>query len=237
MPPPSIPAILRGLLLGLAVAAPAARGEPPAAMARPKASPAELKRLDTRLDEFRETFMRDISGLIKSYEDAGQFERSKVLLEALEKLDPQSKPVRDKLAEIKGRILDASEFEIEIEPGGPWQPVGTVAAGQPLRILVAGEYKLVAAVTVGAEGLSGDDPAEDVVPYVPLGGLMAVITAPQSGGRAGGQPPRPFAVGANYEKPAPAAGFLSVKVNVPPGARCTGRLTARISGVTRAEQP
>jgi hypothetical protein len=97
--------------------------------------------------------------------------------------------------------------------------VGTVAAGQPLRILVAGEYKLVAAVTVGAEGLSGDDPAEDVVPHVPLGGLMAVITAPQSGGRAGGQPPRERGAG----PPSPAgreevAARLLAPPPPPPGA-------------------
>lgn len=223
-------------LAGIACCPGVARGEPPS-KTRPKTSPGEVRRLDAKLSEFRESFVRDISYLIEAYEDAGQYERSRSLLETLQKIDPESKAVKDKLAEIKERILAAGEFEIEIDPSGPWQPVGTVAAGQPLRIRVAGEYKLVASVTVGADGVAGDDPAEDAVPHVPLGALMAVITAPQSAGRPAGQPPRPFAVGSGYDKPAPGGGFLSVKVNVPPGAKCTGRLTARISGVERSDQP
>jgi hypothetical protein len=40
-------------------------------------------------------------------------------------------------------------------------------------------------------------------------------------------------VGSQYEKPADRDGVLFLKVNVPPGAKCTGRLTALVSGATK----
>ena len=47
------------------------------------------------------------------------------------------------------------------------------------------------------------------------------------------KPPRPFAVGASFDKPADRDGILHLKVNVPPGARCTGSLKVKISGPER----
>jgi hypothetical protein len=40
-------------------------------------------------------------------------------------------------------------------------------------------------------------------------------------------------VGSKYERPADQDGLLYLKVNVPPGAKCTGRLEAKISGATQ----
>ena len=212
----------------------AARAQPAAVKNKPKAlKEAELKRLDTKMDEFRESFLRDISSLIKSYEDIGQYERSKVLLEALQKLDPQSEPVKEKLAQVKEQILAASEFEFDIDPARPWQAVGALSAGTTLRIRVAGEYKLVTTATVAADGLAGDNPAEDLIPNVPFGAVMAVIGPAGSAERKNDKQPRPFTVGSAYEKPVAADGVLYLKVNLPPGSKCTGRLTARISGATQ----
>jgi len=241
----------RGTFLALAalvlvVAGPAAgpaRAQSAAIKGKPKAmKEAELKRLDAKMDEFRESFLRDISSLIKSYEDIGQYERSKVLLEALQKLDPQSEPVKEKLAQVKEQILAASEFEYDIDPAKPWQVVGTLSAGTTLRIRVAGEYKLVATATVAADGLAGDNPAEDLIPNVPFGAVMAVIGPSGSaerptGDRKNEKQPRPFTVGSACEKPIAADGILYLKVNLPPGTKCTGRLAARISGATQPAQP
>jgi hypothetical protein len=128
-------------------------------------SPQELKRLDSRLDEVREAFLRDTTTLITSYENLGQYERARMLLESLQKLDPRNEPIKAKLGEL-------------IAPPG--------SAGQP--------------------GTQGD------------------------------RPPRPFAVGDAYEKPADRDGVLFLRVNVPPGAKCTGRLTALVSGPERPAQ-
>ena len=205
--------------------------------ARP-ANPPELKRLDAKVEEVRESFLRDTTKLILSFEDAGQYERAKMLLESLQKLDPKNQVVSSKIAELNRQMLDASEFEIDIDPGESWQPVGLVAKGKPLRILVSGDYKLLTSITATADGAPSDNPAEDMIPHVPFGAVMAVIANPAAAGGPNGsqqnnQQPKPFKVGSTYERPADQDGLLYLKVNVPPGAKCTGRLEAKISGATQ----
>ena len=211
------------------------------APAKPKPRPAnspELKRLDAKVEEVRESFLRDTTKLILSFEDVGQYERAKMLLESLQKLDPKNQVVNSKIAELNRQILDASEFEIDIDPGESWQPVGLVAKGRPLRILVTGDYKLLTSITATADGAPSDNPAEDMIPHVPFGAVMAVIANPAAadgpnGGTQPNQRPKPFTVGSKYERPADQDGLLYLKVNVPPGAKCTGRLEAKISGATQ----
>ena len=147
------------------------------APAKPKPRPAnspELKRLDAKVEEVRESFLRDTTKLILSFEDVGQYERAKMLLESLQKLDPKNQVVNSKIAELNRQILDASEFEIDIDPGESWQPVGLVAKGRPLRILVTGDYKLLTSITATADGAPSDNPAEDMIPHVPFGAVMAL---------------------------------------------------------------
>lgn len=214
---------------GVAVAQPATPKNRP----RPP-NPPELKRLETRMEEVRESFLRDTTQLVKSFEDIGQFERAKVLLEALQKLDPQNEPVKTKLAELDDRLLDAGEFEVPLDLGKSWQPVGTVEKGRTLRIRVAGSYKIVANIEAGPDGAPGDNPAEDLIPHVPFGSVMAVIADTDSSSRkSADRQPRPFNVGGAYEKSAERDGVLFLKVNVPPGAKCTGRLTALVSGAAK----
>ena len=210
-------------------------------MAKSKARPAnppELKRLDAKVEEVRESFLRDTTKLILSFEDAGQYERAKMLLESLQKLDPKNQVVSSKIADLNRQMLDASEFEIDIDPGESWQPVGLVAKGKPLRILVSGDYKLLTSITATADGPPSDNPAEDMIPHVPFGAVMAVIANPAAAGGPNGSAPNapkptPFTVGSKYERPADQDGLLYLKVNVPPGAKCTGRLEAKISGATQ----
>lgn len=196
----------------------------------------EVKRLDTKMEEVRESFLRDTTNLIYAYENIGQFERAKVLLESLQKLDPKNEPIRAKLGELNAKIVETSEFEVDIDPEKSWQPIGAVAKDRTLRIRVAGECKISLIVTAGPEGVPTGNPAEDLVANVPLGAVVGVIATPGFGGPAGAggeKPPRPFAVGANYERPADRDGVLYLRVNVPAGAKCTGRLSAKVSGPER----
>lgn len=202
--------------------------------AKPKPKPInviELRKLDTRMSEIRDSFLRETTALIRSYELAGQFERAIELLEALAKLDPANEPVRQKLAALRQQIVDDEEFEFEIEPGRSWQPVGGVEQGKTLRIRVAGDYSCEASLKAGPGGVPAGDPAEDLVGHVPLGAVMAVIVPKGQQGKDA-KPPRPFTIGLDYEKPAERDGVLLLKVNLPPGSKCTGTLTARISGPT-----
>lgn len=199
---------------------------------RPGIQP-ELKRLEAKAEEIRESFLRDTNQLIKQFEDAGQYEKAKVLVDALAKLDPQNEPVKMKLDELSTKILDAGEFEVALNPGKSWQAVGTVERGQTVRIRVSGDYRIVANIEAGPDGAPSDNPAEDLIPHVPFGAVMAVIADADVAKRSADKQPRPFTVGSSYEKPAERAGILFLKVNVPPEAKCTGKLTALVSGVAK----
>jgi len=229
-----------------------AHAQPPAAKpagAKPRPKPGnmlDIKRLDTKLDEVRESFLRETTTLITSYENLGQYERAKVVLESLQKLDPRNEPIKAKLAQLNERILEMNEFEVEIEPGEQWQPIGIVRKDRPLRIRVVGDYKLSTELKVGPEGAPTANPAEDLVAGVPLGAVMGVIlpegTVGQfaagggGGGGGGDRPPRPFAVGAVFDKAADRDGVLYLKANLPPGAKCTGKLKVTASGPERPGQ-
>lgn len=194
-------------------------------------SPTEIKRLDAKVDDLRESFFRETTTLIKGYEDAGLPERAKVLLEALGRLDPTNDAIKQKLAELKKTILDSREFELDIDPAKSWQPAGSVVKDEMLRIRARGDYSGSIELTAGPEGVPAVNPTEDVVGHVPLGAVMAVIApgTPEKDGK----PPRPFAVGKQYEKPAERTGMLFLKVNLPSKRECKGKLTVQISGATR----
>ena len=106
-------------LSSMALAGPsAATANQPVARSRPRpANPPELKRLEAKMEEVRETFLRDTNQLIKSFEDAGQYDRAKVLLEALQKLDPRNEPIKAKLGQLNEKILDSSEIELDVDAG------------------------------------------------------------------------------------------------------------------------
>jgi hypothetical protein len=198
------------------------------------ASPAEVAKLDAKVKDVSESFLRDTTALISSYESIGEYDRAKVLLEALRKLNPGNEAVKKKLADLDRRQLDAAEFKVEIDPGRTWVAVGVVRKDRPLRIKATGEYRFTAEATVGANGMPAKEPASDLVPGMPLGALLGVIAPPAGAAeRQPGKPPKPFLVGGEFERTAEADGILYLKANVPVDATCTGRLEALVSGATK----
>jgi hypothetical protein len=230
---------LRAVVASLPAGAQPAAAKAGAAKGKVKpVNPLEIKRLDAKLDEVRESFLRDTTTLISSYENLGQFERAKTLLEALQKLDPRNEPIKAKLGQLNEKILDASEIELEIEAGGKWQPVGGVVKDRPIRIRATGDYQLAITQTAGPDGMPNDSFAEDMAPNVPLGAVMGVIVPPESlaqlaGGRQPERPLRAFTVGETFERAADRDGVLYVRVNVPATAKCTGKIALRVGGADR----
>lgn len=220
------------LLAASAVAAePTAKTKPP--------SPAEMRRLDAKLAAVSESFLRDTTTLIASYENAGQFDRAKLILEVLQKLDPKNEAIQAKLKSLNERIMESTLQDLDLDADAQWTAIGRVVKGRPIRIEASGEYKVTATVETGPAGMPSANPVTDLVAGVPLGALMGVILpAPDSAAvdqRPGAnQQPRPFAVGVAYDRPADRDGILYLKVNVPPGAKCTGGLKARVSGADKS---
>jgi len=230
----------------LALAMPAVAVEP-AVKSKPKPpTPAELKRLDAELEEIRSSFLRDTTALIFSYEKVGEFDRARLLLEALQKLDPKNEAIRTKLAELDERILQQNEFEITLEPGDDWLAVGAVVKDRPLRIEAEGEYKLTLTVpAIGPSGMGSTDPADSLATALPFGAVVAVIVPPTAAAapvdrrndRQKERPPKPFLVGVRHEQPADRDGILYLRVNLPAGTKGTGKFTVRVGGPERPAAP
>ena len=211
---------------GLATAA-----EPPE---RKPANPVDIARLDAKMKDVSKSFMRETTTLIKGYEAIGEFDRARVVLEALRKLDPDNAEVKRKLQELEQRQLDKTQFAVEIDPGKGWVPVGIVTNGAPLRIRVRGEYRFSASASVGADGMPTNDPVKDLAAGMPVGAVLGAIAPPAGdAGRRPEEPPTPFLVGSEFESPAEADGILYLRVNLPADAKCTGRLEALVGGATK----
>ncbi len=216
-----------GLIAGVAVA------QPPRSSPR-KPSPAEIKRLDTQLNDAYGVFMNQTVDLITSYENLGQFDRAKVIVEALAKLDPENEAMKTKIADLEKRMLEAGVFEVDLMPGDGWQAIGAVAKGDVVRVQITGEYRFQAIGSTTADGITGDSPETDFMRGIPLGAVMGVIApASQAGGDKKDEKPRPFVVGSNYDNRADKDGVLYLKANLPIGTKCTGRMEAKITGPRR----
>jgi len=233
----SILAVAATLWLGQTSLALAQTGK---SKAKPKPiSPTDLKKLDAKLEEVQGSFLRDTASIIKGYEDGGQYDRAKILLEVLQKLDPKNEQIKKKLEHLDDMILDSSEFDIDLDPGKGWQQVGLVVKERLVRVEVDGDYKLISTLTVGPDGVPLKDPVNDMVASAPLGAVVAIIMPPTGTSTAGNnnnnqKQPNAFTVGAKYEQAAARDGMLLLKVNVPQGTKCTGKLKVKVGGVTRS---
>lgn len=209
------------------------------AKAKPKAvSPGEVKKLDVRLDEVVKSFQKDTATLIRDCKEAGQPERAKLLLEVMLKLDPKNDKIQWEIDALNDQILEQSEFEYELDVSKGWVQVGVVTGGKLARITAEGDYKFDAAGKLTADGVPALDPANDMVQGIPMGTLMGVVMPvnPQPNRNNNGNPnrPPPFAVKSEHEWTPKQDGVLLVKLNFPPGTKCTGKLKLKVSGMLKA---
>jgi type II secretory pathway component HofQ len=217
----------------LAVGGTQANAQPPRSSTR-KPSPAEIKRLDSQLKDAYGVFLNQTVDLIKSYENLGQFDRAKLIVEALSKLDPENEAMKAKITELENQMLEAGVFEVSLVPGDGWQAIGAVSQGDVVRVQIVGEYRFQTTGATTAAGITGDSPETDFMRGIPLGAVMGMIAQPVSAaGDKKDEKPRPFVVGANYDKRADKDGVLYLKANLPVGTECTGRLEAKITGPRR----
>jgi hypothetical protein len=214
-----------------------ATAQPPRSNSR-KPSQSEIRRLDAKLQEAHGLFVRETADLVSSYEALGQFDRAKAIVEALGKLDPENEAVKAKIAELERLKLESGMFEVDLMPGKGWQAIGGVAKGDMIRVQISGDYRFQLAGETTAGGLAGDDPQNDLINGIPFGAVMGVIAAasPPGGKQKDEVKPRPFVVGASYDARAESDGVLYLKPNLPPGATCTGKLKATITGPKRPDE-
>ncbi len=204
---------------------------------KPKAiSAGEMKKLDVRMEEVQKSFIKDTATLIRDFEDVGQPERAKLFLDVLQKLDPKNESIQKKIDALNDKILNESEFEFELDVSKSWVQIGMVTGGKLARVTAEGDYKFDAAGKLSAEGVPSADPANDMIVGIPMGSLVGVvmpINAQPNRNNTQNRPP-PFAVKTEHEWTPKQDGVLLLKVNMPPGTKCTGKLKLKVSGMIRA---
>lgn len=193
-------------------------------------SPAESRKIDVRLEKLQETFSNESTAIIDEYEGAGQYERAKFLLEVLLKLDPKNEALKKRISELDERILKRVEVDQKLNAGGDWTLVGTVQKDVPARVEASGEYKItLSASNIGPDGFPTEDIMRDLVGKVPTGALMGMIVTEANEKEK--KAPEPFPVKSKYDFTPKHDGALYLKVNVPPGSKCTGDLKLKLNGI------
>jgi len=207
------------------------------AKTKPKAvSPGEMKKLDVRMEDVQKSFIKDTATLIRDFEEAGQLDRAKLLLEVLLKLDPKNDQIQKKIDSLNDQILNQSEFEYELDVSRGWVQVGVVSSGKLARVTVEGDYKFDASGKLTATGVPTQDPSNDMLPGFAMGSLVGIVmpAGPQPNRNNNANRPPPFAVGAEHEWTPKQDGMLLMKVNFPSGTKCTGKLKLKVSGMVKA---
>lgn len=191
---------------------------------KPKKS---TKTIDVRAQRSVDQFVREAGALAREYEDVGQFEKSRKLLESIEKVKPGIKGVKEKIKRLNESLLSSNSFEFEIDPSQGWgAPRARVYKGKKFRLQSAGSYQFITNHRIGPEGFSTEDPKSDMVAGIRCGALMGLIVT-------NGKPGRPFSIGSGREMSPKDDGFLFVRVNAPPKNKNTGTVQVQISGYAR----
>ena len=236
------PVVRRFSLWSLTALAVAAAGHLPAQQPK-KLSATALRTLDTQADKAKGEYLKSLTDLAKSYEDAGQTDKSREMLQAILTVNPDDAGVKKKLKEIDEAIFQKNDFELKLDTSRPWQNAGIqLTKDQTIRITAEGDYKVYVSETLGPEGYPNDDPTKDLVSGIPMGALMAAMAPPGAGASGGGnrgqrnnnEEVKPFSVGKSLEYTPKADGPIFFKVNVPVGAKATGILRITVRGHFKA---
>jgi hypothetical protein len=188
-----------------------------------------VRALDTRVQDLQANLLKDATEISKGYEDAGEYERAKLLLEVLQKLDPKLPGLKDKIEQLTEKSLDSSEFEIEMDVSKGWtQAIALIQKDRLVRIEASGDYKFIATLPATAEGLPTSDNGADVYPGAPVGALIGVIVNAETN-----KPGKPFEIRSKKDWTPKEAGYLQLKVNLPNGHKSTGRLKIKVSGAAK----
>ncbi len=176
-----------------------------------------LKKAETALvDEYKEVAIE--------FYNQGDKETSMAMLRRLKQLSPSLEGLGNRIKAMNEELMQENANSIEIDTRKvEWLPVGNVMEGKAFRMKASGEYKITLTTTVGVEGMQTDEKAKNFVSTAPIGSLMAAIVTD-------GKPGRPFPVKAEMEHTPKKGGQLFLKLNVPEGTRCIGKIKVGFSG-------
>ncbi|WP_166823316.1 hypothetical protein [Thalassoroseus pseudoceratinae] len=184
--------------------------------------------LDAKAKKAVESFSREIFVIAKEYEDEGELEKAKSILETLSEVHPDLKGLKEKIKSLDEEILSSNDFEIGWTPASVWKtPVARVAKGKTFRVQVAGAYRMSANLNMTANGIPQGKSIDSALNAAPFGSLVGVIM-PLDKKKA--KNTEPFPIGDGKDINPKTSGFLYIRVNLPPGSRPTGKLDLKFSG-------
>ena len=190
---------------------------------------ASEKALEVRLEKAEQALVEEYKEVVVEFYNQGNKERAMSMLKRLKKLSPDLSGLDDRIEAMSEELMqeNADEFELDTRTTA-WEYIGDVSEGKAFRIASAGEYKMTMTSTVSVDGITPDKEAKDHLPGAPLGCLLGVIVDAEN------KPGRPFPVKSQLEMAPRKSGKLFLKVNVPEGTRCIGKLKVRVSGYISA---
>lgn len=183
------------------------------------------KTLELRAQKAEQALAREYLDIASGYYDLGDVEKAKDFLVRLNDLRKGLPGVKEKINELEEELMNSNSNTLSIDTAKGWgEAIAVVREGEAFRLAAAGDYKLTTTMKVDVTGLPSRDPVKDLAGNVPFGALMGLIVGTD------GKPGRPFAVKDGVEHTPRKSGQLYVRVNTPPGAKCTGKIQVRISG-------
>ena len=224
-PLPSAPVLFAVALLAAGLSVPPAAAQNTGALA-------------TKAERLQAEYVRGAIDLAGEFERAGDPNAAISLLQGVRKVVPDAPGLEAKLSDLEERVLSAGETTLNVDAPTDWTPVAQVRKGGVFRLAASGTYRLNMAGTAGVEGLPPGDAAAGLVKDAPLGALIGAYVDPAAAARGGRKKdlPKVFEVGAGggQQRTADETGVLMVRLNLPVGARASGKLQIVLSGQVAA---
>jgi hypothetical protein len=195
-------------------------------------APGNTKALDLQADQVQSTFTKEAEELAGKYYDAGYPDKARALLESVLAVNPNAPNIQQKLELVREGVLTSNDFEVEVNPSQGWKATpASVEEKRSIRIKAEGTYRFELGVAgMTAAGFPEKEPADDMIPGIPLGALMGIVIGE-------GKPGKPFLIGEMLENYAPREnGLLYLRINAPLGNKNSGKIKVTISGNVQASK-
>jgi hypothetical protein len=193
----------------------------------------DVRQLDMQAQQLQQEFLQNLVDLATGYEEAGELEKAKETFRTVLTLDPENEQVQAKIEELDNRVFEENQTTVDVDVAEGWVNTGIlVTKDRPVRIEAQGTYRFIVNEELGPMGFPTGDPSTQIIDGVPAGTLIGVVfpTSRPQGQNREEQQPQPFFIGASREYTPTEDGILYLRVNLPAGHRCVGKLEAAFSG-------
>lgn len=190
-----------------------------------------VRQLNIQADKLRDAFIRESADIARRYSDAGDYEKSKEMLQSILSIKKDVPGVKEMIKQLDEKMLSSNSADFEIDASRNWNgAAGLVAKGKTIRIQATGSYDLDIDLKTGVEGLPESNPMKELAAGVPVGALMGVVVTKEKGKP---KMSKPFKIGDKAEYTPKNDGVLMIGLNLPSGHHSKGKVKVRVSGYFR----